>query len=128
MTQEEFIKELQREDYYYEYSIEGDTIVFPEGVNNVRLDMSYISSNVEFRNGGDVIMNNIESVPANVTFNNSGSVFLRDVKIIDSSSTFSNGDNVFLSEFSTMSFPHKIEGIKNKMLLNLMIKQGVFER
>jgi hypothetical protein len=128
MTQEEFIKELQREDYYYEYSIEGDTIVFPEGVNNVRLDMSDISSNVEFRNGGNVIINNIESVPANVTFNNGGSVFLRDAKIIDSSSTLSNGNKFWLRGISTMNFPPKIEDINDKRLLNLMIKQGVFER
>jgi hypothetical protein len=124
MTQEEFIAVIERKNY--PYSIQGDTIVFPERILNITFDITSIPSNVEFRNSGDVVMNDLEIIPANVIFRNVGSVFLHNVTIIDSTSTFSNGRRVFLKEISTMLFPPKIKGIRNKRIMNLMIKMELF--
>jgi hypothetical protein len=124
MTQEEFINVIERKNY--PYSIEGDTIVFPSRINNITFDITSIPSNVEFRNGGDVVMNVLESVPANVKFNNGGSIFMHNVKSVDPSSPFLNKSRVFLYEISTMIFPPKIKGIRNKRILNLMVKRGLF--
>jgi hypothetical protein len=108
MTQDEFIKVLDGKEYTYE--IEGDKIIITYAWT---VDLGLIKSlpsNVEFRNKGHVWLSSLESLPSGVEFfNNSGSVNL---------SSFIGG---WIS-----GWEGNIKGIDSKMLLNLMIKRGMF--
>ena len=147
MTQEEFIKELDHEDYSYE--IEGDKIVVTcEG--NVWLDdLTSLPLGVEFRNGGFVTLEALTSLPPDVVFRNGGNVNLRSLTSLPPGVEFKNGGNVDLSALTSISpgveFRNKgkawlsdliggsfndwkgnIGGIGSKRLLNLMISKGMF--
>jgi hypothetical protein len=66
---------------------------------------------VEFKNGGDVELGSLTSIPNDVVFENGGNVFLESL----------TGD--WFSKWKG-----NIEGIGSNRLLNVMIKQGLFER
>lgn len=107
MTQEEFIKQLDFENYSYE--IEGDRIIVTYK-GSVRLDsLKTLPPGVEFKNGGDVWLDSLKTLPPGVEFRNGGSVYL---------------DSLIGGWFG--DWKGNIEGIDSKRLLNVMIKQGVF--
>jgi hypothetical protein len=147
MTIEEFIDVLEQMDYYYTYGNEGDKIVVNTGKiddNNDKVWLSSISSippNVEFNNKGDVDLRSIKVMPSGVVFNNGGDAILYHVGELLPGVIFNNGGNVTLGmpkihpgvTFNnsgdvndSSDWKGNIEGIDSKMLLNLMIKQGVF--
>ena len=98
MTQEAFIKVLDKKDYSYE--IEGDRII------------------VTYR--GRVFLESLTSLPPGVEFKNGGSVFLKSFTSLPPGVEFKNGGSV--QPYSKFN----IKGIDPKRLLNVMIKQGVF--
>ena len=98
MTREAFIKELEEKGY--PYSEEGNKIVVTHHAN-----------------GGGVNLESLTSLPSGVVFKNGGDVFLRSLILIKKG---------FLISGWFKDWPGNIEGIDNKSLLNLMIKQGVF--
>jgi len=126
MTQEEFIKVLEKRawapydkdtlDIYwkkkdYIYEIEGNKIIVTYKGDVSLGSLTSLPSGVEFKNGGDVNLGSLTSIPPGVEFRNEGDVYMRD----PIGGYFGDwGGN--------------IEGIDSKRLLNLMIKQGVFER
>ena len=147
MTQDEFINVLDEKGYSYE--IEGDKIIvthkdyvslsdltsLPPGVVFVNGWIVYLKSltslppGVEFRNGGSVDLASLTSLPPDVEFNNEGTVFLGSLTSLPPGVEFNNGGSVYLRSLIGGGFEHwsgNIDGIYNKMLLNLMIKQGVF--
>ena len=110
MTRKEFIQILNKKRYSYE--IQGDKIVI---LSKGDIKLSFVTSlppGVEFRNGGEVWLDSLEIIPPGVEFNNRGySVYL----------------NSLLGGWAC-DWSGSIYRIHNKSLLNLMIKQGVFER
>ena len=110
MTQEEFIKVLDKKGYPYE--IERDKIVFTHK-GHVNLEsLKILPPGVEFNNGGSVLLDSLKILPPGVEFNN-------------------GGDDVYLGPLIGILF-HKwsgnIEGIDSKRLLNVMINKRIFER
>jgi len=86
---------------------------------------------VEFRNGGDVNLESLTSLPPDVVFNNKGSVYLDSLTSLPPGVEFRNKEGVYLGALIGGWFEDwsgNIEGIDSKRLLNLMIKQGVFQR
>ena len=109
MTQEEFIKVLDEEGYSYE--IEGDLIVVTYGYGVDLSALTSIPPGVEFKNGGYVDLSALTSLPPGVELRNGGDVWLKSLP------------GIWFGEWQG-----NIEGIDSKRLLNVMIKQGVFER
>ena len=149
MTQEEFIEVLKEEGY--SYKIEGDKIIVTHkgsvwlnsltsihpGVvfrneGSVHLDaLTSIPPGVEFRNGGGVGLGALTSLPPGVAFNNGGAVGLGALPSLPPGVEFRNKGQVWLDALIGGGFDDwkgNIEGIDSKRLLNLMIKQGLFER
>ena len=149
MTQKAFIKQLDKKRYSYE--IEGDRIVvtckggvdlddltsLPLGVvfkngGYVLLDsLTSLPSGVEFRNGWDVDLRSLTSLPPGVVFKNGGDVRLDSLTSLPPGVEFKNGRDVYLGYLIGRWFKEwkgNIKGIASKRLLNVMIKQGVFER
>ncbi len=100
------------------------------GVNLSSLET--LPPGVVFRNKGGVILNSLETLPPGVEFNNVGDVNLDSLKTLPPGVEFNNRGyrvSVYLGSLIGGVFSKwkgNIEGIDNKMLLNLMIKQGVF--
>ena len=109
MTQKEFIKKLDLEGYSYE--IEGDKLVVTHKGNVNLSALTSLPPGVEFKNGGAVSLGSLTSLPPGVEFRNGWGVNLNSL----------TGD--WFSKWKG-----NIKGIAPKRLLNLMIKQGVFER
>ena len=109
MTQEVFIKVLDKEDYSYE--IEGDLIVVTYGYGVDLSALTSIPPGVEFKNGGYVDLSALTSLPPGAEFKNGRDVYLG-----------------YLIGRWFKEWQGNIEGIASKRLLNVMIKQGVFER
>ena len=149
MTKKEFKQVLERKGY--SYKIEGDKIVvtyemgvdlrsltsLPPGVefnNGGSIDLYYITSlppGVAFRNGGSVNLNSLTSLPPGVEFNSEGYVDLGALTSLPPGVVFKNRGRVYLRSLTGRWFDEwkgNIEGIDNKRLLNVMIKQGLFER
>ena len=147
MTQKEFIKYLDERKESYE--IEGDKIVvthkynvfldrltsLPPGVEFRNREGVYLQSltslppDVVFNNVLDVNLNSITSLPPDVEFKNGGGVDLYSLTSLPPGVEFNNGGSVYLRSLIGGWFENwsgNIDGIYNKMLLNLMIKQGVF--
>jgi hypothetical protein len=147
MTQEEFIEILKEKDYSYE--IQGDKIVvthkryvylnsltsIPPGVkfkNEGSVGLNSLTSlppDVEFRNKGDVWLQSLTSLPPDVEFRNKGHVFLNSLTSISIGVKFMNGGDVNLDSLIGGWFSDwngNIDGIDNNVLLNGMIKRGVF--
>jgi hypothetical protein len=131
MTQEEFIKILDKKGY--SYKIEGDRIVVTyEG--NVDLEsLTSLPPSVVFKNGGAVDLEGPTSLPPGVVFKNRGNVYLSSLTSISPGVKFENEGNegdVYLKALEDWfnDWKGNIEGIDEKRLLNKMIKDGVFER
>ena len=94
MTQEAFIKILDKKRYSYE--IEGDKIVVTHE-REVDLDsLTSFPSGVEFKNGGGVHLPSLTSLPPGVVFNNTGSVWMESLTSIPPGVEFNNGKGVNL--------------------------------
>jgi hypothetical protein len=131
MTQEEFIKELDEKGYSYE--IEGDFLVPSSVAGSVWLEsLTSLPTGVKFKNKGHVYLFALKSLPSGVEFRNGGDVWLRyRLTSISPGVVFKNGGDVRLSDLIGGDFHDwkgNIDGIDNKMLLNLMISKGLFER
>jgi hypothetical protein len=88
MTKEEFIKELEDSDYYYNYNDEGG-IVLVDHAGGVDLsNLTEIPSGVTFSNRGELSLDSLESIPDNVIFNNNGDVWLNAVETISPNAFF----------------------------------------
>ena len=112
MTQEKFIKVLDKKGYSYE--IEGDRMIHICKFRHVNVWLDSLPSlppGVEFKNVGNVNLDSLTSLPPGVEFKNAGSVNLRSLV---------GGDGLF------HKWKGNIEGIDSNRLLNVMIKQGVF--
>jgi hypothetical protein len=127
MTQEEFIGVLDEKGY--SYKIEGDKLVV---TRKGYVDLNSLTSlppDVVFNNGGGVNLRSLTSLPPDVVFNNVLDVNLNSLTSLPPGVEFNNGGSVYLRSLIGGGFEHwsgNIDGIYNKMLLNLMIKQGVF--
>jgi hypothetical protein len=148
MTREEFIQIL--DEVKYHYNIKGDKIIInkfndyinfdslislPSGVEfmnkgSVSLEsLDIIPHGVIFSNNGNVYLNSLKNIPKGVEFNNSGGVFLIELNSIDRSVEFRNLGNIRVANNKVIpGLDLEIEGVNSNRLLNLMIKQGVFER
>ena len=131
MTQEAFIKQLDKKKYSYE--IEGDKIIIISGYGgNVYLNaLTSLPPGVEFRNKDHVGLESLTSLPPGVVFKNGGYVDLRSLTSLPPGVELNNEGGVFLKSLTGWWFGEwkgNIEGIDSKMLLNVMIKQGLFER
>ena len=110
MTQEEFIKILNRNKY--PYRIEGDKIIVTYTTRLRSVDLEVLTSlppGVEFSNEGYINLRALTSLPLGVVFKNGGDVYL----------------GLLIGRWFN-EWESNIEGIDSKMLLNVMIKQGVF--
>jgi hypothetical protein len=148
MTREEFIKVLDGKGYSYE--IEGDkllvtyrgTVALGDIIESIPSDVVFKNRNhvllralktlpqgTVFQNKGDVELWALEELPQGTVFNNTGTVVLRYIDNIPSS-TIVNGNGIFFGGRKSWisSWENRIEGISFNRLLNLMIKQGIFER
>ena len=109
MTQEEFIKILDKKSY--SYKIEGDKIVVTSN-GDFGLDSLYsIPRGVEFRGGRSLHLNSLMSIPPGVQINNGGDVSLRSI----------------IGGWFRL-WPGSIQGIHSKRLLNNMISLGLFDK
>jgi hypothetical protein len=149
MTREEFIKVL--EEKVYSYEIEGDKIVVTyrgevqlnsltsipsdlmfKNIASVWLNsLKYLPSGVVFGNGTSVSLNSLTSIPSDVVFSNGWIVSFHRLTSIPPGVEFKNGGGINLKSIMNGyfgSWKGNIEGIYGTRLLNLMIKQGLFER
>jgi hypothetical protein len=86
---------------------------------------------VEFNNNGTVYLRSLTSLPPGVVFNNKGYVGLGSLTSLPPGVEFNNEGNVSLESIIGCWFDDwkgNIKGVDSTRLLNLMIKQGVFER
>ena len=154
MTQEEFIKVLDKKGYSYE--MEGDKIVVKYFYDLWLNSLETLPHDVEFNNGGDVYLDSLKTLPPGVEFKNGGNVRLVSLKTLPQGFVFENRGSVSLEALTSLSlgvefrngekawlgdvylesitggwfgrWKGNIKGIASKKLLNVMIKQGVFER
>ena len=128
MTQEEFIKALDRRGYSYE--IKEDKIVVTHKKWILLNTLETLPPGVEFKNIGDVDLDSLETLPPGVGFKNKGYVDLQSLKTISPGVEFRNKGGVLLRDLigGFGDWSGNIEGIDEKRLLNKMIKDGVFER
>ena len=129
MTREKFIKVLDREGY--SYRVEGNKIVVTsifKGTVDLR-SLKSLPLDVVFRNGGHVNLDSLTSIPPGMVFKNGWSVNLDSLTSIPPGVEFRNGGDVGLNSIIGGDFNEwkgNIEGVTSKMLLNLMIKRGMF--
>ena len=147
MTREEFIEILKEKGYPYE--IEGDKIIVTHEGWVYLTDLTSLPPDVEFKNGGAVNLESLKSLPPGVKFNNRGVVYLSSLPSLPPGVEFKNGWYVDLSSLTSIppgvefrnggdvglnsiiggdfnEWKGNIEGVTSKMLLNLMIKRGMF--
>ena len=129
MTQEEFIAILDNKDY--SYKTEWNKIVVTHEDTVYLCSLTSIPSGVEFKNRGLVSLSSLETLPPGVVFENMGSVWLESLTSIPPGVEFRNGKGVNWNSLTGGWFEDwkgNIKGIDAKRLLNVMIKQGIFER
>jgi hypothetical protein len=131
MTREEliFIKVLEGKGY--SYKIQGDKIIVTNEGNVNLIPLTSLPPGVEFKNRGNVYLESLTSLPPDVKFSNEGNVYLWHLTSLPPDVEFKNGGYVNLESLIGGRFDDwrgNIKGIDSKRLLNLMIKQGVFER
>ena len=150
MTNKEFIKILKKD--YYSCKIEGDKIVVTYKWNVWLSSLRSLPPGVEFKNGGDVHLSSLTSLPPGGEFKNGGGVYLESLTSLPPGVEFKNKWSVYLKsikslppgvEFNNEGFVDleslvgedgfedwkgNIKGVDSKKLLNVMIKQGVFQR
>ena len=129
MTQKEFIKVLDKKGYSYE--IEGDRIVVTYKGGVILNSLTSLPPGVVFKHEGGIKLNSLTSLPLGVEFRNGEDVYLNSLTSIPPGVEFENGGDVDLRSLIGGGFQDwkgNIEGIDSNRLLNVMIKQGVFER
>jgi hypothetical protein len=150
MTQKAFIKILDKKKY--SYKIEGDKIVVTHKSEVYLDDLSSLPPGVVFKNNGVLSLRSLETLHLGVEFKNTNNVILGGLKTIHLGVEFMNERDVFLPPFQLLMIHPGVEfnngrgvyftstprfytlwesnlkGIESKRLLNVMIKQGVFER
>jgi hypothetical protein len=129
MTREEFIKVL--DDKGYSYEIEGDKVVVTHRGNVHFHDLTSLPAGVVFRNGGHVFLESLTSLPPDAEFRNEGHVNLKSLTSIPPGVEFENWGSAGLESLMGGWFYQwygNIEGIDNTILLNKMVKDGIFER
>ena len=129
MAQEEFISILDKKGY--SYKIEGDKIIVTHKGSVWLNSLTSIHPGVVFRNEGSVHLDALTSIPPGVEFRNGGGVGLGALPSLPPGVEFRNKGQVWLDALIGGGFDDwkgNIEGIDSKRLLNLMIKQGLFER
>ncbi len=133
MTREEFIQILDEKRYSYE--IQGDNIVVTHKWSVYLDSLTSLPTGVVFRNEGyvyergDVYLNALTSLPPDVEFRNKGNVNLGSLTSLPPDVEFNNTGDVYLKSLIGGRFSGwkgNIKGIDSKMLLNGMIKKGVF--
>jgi len=127
MTKEKFIKVLDNKNYTYE--IEGDKIVVTYE-NSVDLgSLTSLPPGVEFRNKGDIDLSSLITLPSDVVFSNGGYVWFSSIESLSRSVEFRNDGHINLEPLIRGvidDWGGNIEDIYPQMLLNIMIKQGIF--
>ena len=117
MTQEEFIKILNRNKY--PYRIEGDKIIVTYTTRLRSVDLPVLRSlppGVVFENNGHVWLDLLESLPPGVEFKNIGDVVLDSLGNLSSAVVFENRGNV---DFPVLtSLPPGVE-FSNEGYINL---------
>ena len=138
MSMKEFVQEIDKRGYAYKRV--GDAIIVNmEPAGNtlsssgtyLRMDLDTITSLI-FQGKGALSLYFVKSIPPGVHFNHEGSVSFKYLESIPPGVEFNNRGGVWLGPLSGGDYFHRwegnIEGVDSKRLLNLMIKQGVFER
>jgi hypothetical protein len=126
-----FIRRLQIKKYNYEIS--GDKIIIIHK-GNVYLDnLTEIPPNVIFSNEGDIMLKDLIHLSPDVEFKNTSSIFIgRSLEIIPREIQFKNRGSVWIQSIYKKAWFHEwkgnIEEIRPTMLLNKMIKDGLFDR
>ena len=127
MTQEEFIQILDKKGYSYE--LEGDRIIVTHDDAFFLDSVTSIPSGVVFKNRGVVNLSSLSSISPDVEFRNKSDIALESLTSIPRGLEFNNAGDVYLGLLIGRWFDEwtgNIEGIDSKILLNVMIKQGVF--
>lgn len=99
--------------------------------NNGRVslrEMKSIPSDIKFNNKGSVWAEELENIPTGFEFRNEGAIFLKNIRSIPSGVKFNNDGGVYINTYTSIN-PWRgdsIDGIDNKRLVNLLIKQGMF--
>jgi hypothetical protein len=129
MTQEEFIKVLDKQGYSYD--IEGDKIVVTHDRNVWLNSLSSLPPGVEFKNGGSVDLDSLTSIPPGVVFRNGHNVVLSSLTSLPPGVEFKNKGEVDLLALigrRIYFWKGNIKGIDYKRLLNKMISLGLFDK
>ena len=104
MTQEAFIKKLNRKKY--PYRIEGDKIIVTYTTRLRSVDLTKLRSlppGVVFENNGHVWLDLLESLPPGVEFKNIGDVVLDSLGNLSSVVVFENRGNVDLPVLTSLT-------------------------
>ena len=120
MTREEFIEVLDAKGY--SYTEEGNKIII------THLDRERFDDNVWF--------NSLESIPPNVEFRNGGNIMIRyfmngefSDSGIPSSVEFNNDGDVWVNKFGWFgNWKGNFEDINSKRVLNKMVSDGLFDK
>ena len=125
MTGEEFIAVLDRKGYSYE--TEGDKIMVTHKGSVYLNRLKTLPPGVHFKNDGYVYLSALKTLPSGVAFKNRGHVLLSSLETLPPGVQFKNGGDVRIKGLSWVNDNEgiKIEGVENKRLVDLMIKQGV---
>ena len=103
MTQEAFIKQLNRKKY--PYRIEGDKIILTYRTRGSSVDLTKLVSlppGVVFENNGPVWLDLLRSLPPGVEFKNSGDVALESLNNLSSDVVFENNGDVDLDTLTSL--------------------------
>ena len=127
MKSQGFIKLLEKKGY--KYMLVEDKIIITHYTNVYLEKVRTLPENVIFDNESDVYLNDLESISPGVQFINSGDVVMKLIKIDDlRPGVFMNTGCLWTEEFNNIHWQCNILGIRKGVLLDLMIKKGLFER
>ena len=129
MTREEFIQILNEKGY--SYNLEGNKIVVTYGGYVNLSSLETLPLGVVFKGEKSVDLESLKTLPPDAEFRNGKDVLLGSLKTIPPGVVFDNGSSVWLRSLYGGWFKDwsgNIEGISSKILLNKMIKNGVFYR
>ena len=125
MTREEFKQVL--DSYGYSYKEEGGRLLVGGGMVKGEKDHIWLNSTVEipsgvsFVNDGNLWLASLRRIPSDVVFANRGAIQLRDL-VGPGPFRLTNGT------FPFREWEGHIKGIKDNLLLNKMIADGLFDR
>lgn len=127
MKSQGFIKLLEKKGY--KYMLVEDKIIITHYTNVYLEKVRTLPENVIFDNESDAYLNDLESISPGVQFINNGSVNLKLIKIEDlRPGVFMNTRSLWTEWFNNIHWQCDVPGIRKGVLLDLMIKKGLFER